>query len=70
MKLSYGEEIIGIPTEVRHENDVLQISFLITKKVEITYTKSIMKKLTSLIGRKTGLLNIDDRFVIREIVEG
>lgn len=69
MKLKYGEEIIGIPTEVRQEHDVVQISFLITKEVEITYTKQIMKELTSLIGRKIGLLNIDDCFVVREIVE-
>ena len=69
MKLKNGEEIIGVPTDITHENDYVQISFLIKKEVEINYTKRIMKKLTSLIGKRIGLLNIDNSFFIREIVE-
>ena len=72
MKLEEGEEIIGIADKVYHEDDNIKIIFIIKKEIEIPYFDHIMKKLTSLVGRRIGILRTDipgKYFLIKDVIE-
>ena len=62
-----GKEIIGILHEVEEGDDCNKLQFTFTIEIELPSSEISYEKITPLIGKKIGVLNLDGEFFIRVI---
>jgi hypothetical protein len=65
--LNNYEEIIGMPTAVSKDDDILRVLFNLQVTLDIPFSEELYDKLRSCIGKKIGLINADGEFRIYDI---
>ena len=67
-RLKNNQEIIGPLTHVETlDNGHLRITFSMLKQIELPISAISEKKLTSLVGKRVGILNMGGEFFVRTI---
>ena len=69
MKLKPNQEIIGILHTVEEDDNCSNLQFSCTIEIRLPSSEISYERLSSLIGKKIGVLSLDDEFFIREIIE-
>ncbi len=66
-RLDSNHEIIGTLHAVQSEDNCCKLQFSCNYDIELPPTAIPADKLKNLVGKKIGLINIDERFFIRQI---
>ena len=71
MRLEPDQEIIGVLHAVKVEdNNSCNLHFSCTVEIELPSTAVPHEQLSSLVGKRIGILNMDGEFFIRKIKSG
>jgi len=68
-RLHSNQEIIGMLHAVKEEDNCSKLQFTFTIEIDLPSSKISNESLSLLIGKKIGVLNLDEEFFIREIKE-
>ena len=70
MRLEPDREIIGVLHAVEEEDNSCNLQFSCTVEIELPATAVSHEQLSSLVGERIGILNMDGEFFIRKIKSG
>ncbi len=69
MRLESDREIVGILHAFEEENNSCNLQFSCTIEIDLPSTAFPREQLSSLVGERIGILNMDGEFFIRKIKE-
>ena len=67
MKLKSNHEIVGIISEIKLGGSHIKLVFTVASEVELPSNAFAYEQLKAVLGKRVGILNVDDQFFIREI---
>ena len=67
MRLLPKHEFVGFLSEIRAETQQIQLIFSILKEIEIPLDTISFDELHKLVGKRVGIVNVEDQFFIRKI---
>ncbi|UCD13482.1 MAG: hypothetical protein JSW60_07985 [Thermoplasmatales archaeon] len=67
LSLEPFQEVVGTLHAVIKNDTCIKLTFTCTREIELPAFAVSYKKLQPLIGSKIGILNVDDKFFVREI---
>jgi hypothetical protein len=67
VRLETGKEIIGILHAVEEDNGCNKLQFSLIIEIELPSSEISYEKINPFIGKKIGLLNLDNEIFIREV---
>jgi len=70
LRLEPDKEIIGVLHAVEEEGNNCNLHFSCTIEIELPSTAVSHEQLTSFVGERIGVLNVDGEFFIRKIKSG
>jgi len=70
MWLKSNQEIVGTLLAVKDEDSWIKLQFTCLKEIDLPLTAVPREQLSSLFGERIGILNVDEKFFIREIKRG
>ena len=70
MKLQNNSEVVGTLTDIHTDNKQNILVCCFKKEIAIPVDSISQDKLTSLVGRKVGILYCNTKYFIREIKKG